>query len=138
MRRGARPTPRTRSLAIARTGFRLFGSCRSWPVRVPSLGRTQMRGPTRLIGSNVVGRLGRARPPAVRGVARGTYALAALLMLLNVLAPMVGTQSAAAAPAVGASTLASGLSAPHPGTPPPFPAPSRVAVVGDFQSAIGC
>ncbi|MDP9362647.1 MAG: hypothetical protein M3Q10_00195, partial [Chloroflexota bacterium] len=56
------------------------------------------------------------------------HALAALFLLLGLLAPLAPLSTAVALPA----------SAQRGGDPPPLPAPTQVAAVGSFQTALGC
>ncbi len=83
----------------------------------------------------------RALPHARRGRRRPglgglpLHILGALVLLVNLFGPMA--QIAAAAP-VPLPDRYLERAQPQPNTPPPFPAPTQVVAIGNFQGALGC
>src|SRR5688500_6706213 len=100
------------------------------PAQGSFFGRTQMRGPSRRVRSETNAHSGRPRPLARRAGPRTAYALTAFFLLFSLLAPFAATTVAAPVPV---ETLDAAANAPRDDAPPPFPAPNRVVVVGDFQ-----
>ncbi len=96
-------------------------------------------------------RFGRTAPEVQRGARHQPHArrgrrrhglgglplhiLGALVLLVNLFGPMA--QIAAAAPVPLADRFLE-RAQPLPNTPPPFPAPTQVVAIGNFQGALGC
>ncbi len=70
--------------------------------------------------------VGRSRNHGVRTAARALHALFALSLLVGLIVPLAPLAPSAAAAQPGGEL------------PPPLPAPSRVALSGSFQTALGC